>query len=103
MSRSFQKGLQLNMQLGQTLFAEAASSGQRMPSATERPTDALSAGSSRDAFRQEAERAIKTGAQFQGNLQSSANGAGGKPDGQVRPPNVPGNMQADNKTPSPLR
>jgi phasin family protein len=174
MSRSFQKGLQLNMQLGQTLLAEAASTGQRMLTATGRPIDALSAGASqaqpavdqlrayqqqlsqlvadaqvdlsrvserhvqetsrtaraladdvtratveetdkglrrqeettkrsREAFRQEAERAIKTGVQFQGNLQSSAHGAGGKPDGQVSPPNVSGNMQADNKIPSPLR
>lgn len=64
--------------------------------------------SSRDAFRQEAERAAKAGAQFQGNLQSGADGAGGKADGQTGRPNAPGNMQGGsaqpgNKTPSQAR
>src|SRR3982751_6083980 len=42
MSRSFQQVFQLNMQLGQTLFEEAAGTAQRMVTA-ERPSDALSA------------------------------------------------------------
>jgi phasin family protein len=170
MSRSFQKVLQLNMQLGQTMLAEAASTGQHMLTATERPTDGASRAQpaadklrayqqelsqlfastqvdlsrvserhvqetsrtacaladdltratveetdkglrqqeetvkrSSDAFRQEAERAVKSAAQFQGNLQSSTDGAGGKPGGQVGPSKVPGNMQGANKIPSPAR
>jgi phasin family protein len=63
---------------------------------------------SRDAFRQEAERAAKSGAQFQGNLQSGAEGTGGKSDSQAGRPNAPGNMQGGsaqpgNKTPSQAR
>jgi phasin family protein len=46
MSRSFQQVFQLNMQLGQTLFEEAAGTAQRMLLA-ERPTDALSAAAAR--------------------------------------------------------
>lgn len=174
MSRSFRKVLQLNMKLGQTMFAEAASTGQQMLTATERPTDALSLGvsgaqptadklrayqqelsqlvastqvdlsrvserhvqetsrtaraladdltrataeeidkslrqqeetvkRSSDTFRQEAERAVKSAAQFQGNLQSGPDGAGEKPAGQVGQPKVPGNMQGANKIPSPAR
>jgi phasin family protein len=48
---------------------------------------------SREAFQQEAERGIKAGTQFLGSLQSSADGAGAKPDGQAR---QPGNMQGGN-------
>lgn len=64
---------------------------------------------SRDAFKQEAERGAKIGAQFLGNLQSGADGAGVKPGGQAGPPsgtrNVQGggNSQAENKVPSPAR
>ncbi len=43
----------------------------------------------RDAFRKEAKR----GARFQGNLQSSATGAGAEPDGQAGPSGFPGNVQ----------
>lgn len=60
---------------------------------------------SRDAFRQEAERGARTGARFQGNLQSGTDGAGEKPDGQAGPPSFPGNVQgsgpqAGNRDPS---
>lgn len=48
---------------------------------------------SREAFRREAERGIKAGTQFVGSLQSSADGTGAKPDGQVR---HSGNMQGGN-------
>jgi phasin family protein len=48
---------------------------------------------SRDAFRKEAERAARTGAQFQGKLQSGADGVGAKPDGQAGPDGFPGNVQ----------
>lgn len=62
---------------------------------------------SRDAFRQEAERGARMGAQFQGNLQRGADGARGKPDGHDGSSNVPGNMQNDNtpgsRIPSPSR
>ena len=64
---------------------------------------------SRDAFKQEAERGARIGAQFLGNLQSGADGAGVKPGGQAGPPsgtrNVQGggNSQAENKVPSPAR
>ncbi|MGJ7913928.1 phasin family protein [Massilia sp. LXY-6] len=46
MSRSFQQVGQLNMQLNQTLFEEAANIGQRLLT-TERPTDAMSAAAAR--------------------------------------------------------
>lgn len=46
MSRSFQQMFQLNMQLGHTLFEEAAGTAQHMLTA-ERPGDALSAAASR--------------------------------------------------------
>lgn len=178
MSRSFQQICQLNMQLGQTLLEEAASTTQRMLSSG-RPTDALSAAAScaqpaadklrayqqqlshiaastqvdltrvtehhvqetsrtaraladdvtrataeetntslrqheetlkqsREAFMREAERGAKAGAQFQGNLQSSTEGADGKPGGQPGS-KAPGNMQgggstqAGNKVSSPAR
>lgn len=52
----------------------------------------------REAFRQEAERGAKIGAQFQGNLQSSANGANARPGDQAGP-KVPGNMQGGGNTP----
>ena len=55
--------------------------------------------SSRDAFRQEAERAAKSGAQFQGNLQSGADGAGGKPESPASRPGAPGNMQGGTTQP----
>ncbi|MEH6437796.1 TIGR01841 family phasin [Massilia sp. DD77] len=45
-SRSLQQVFQLNLQLGQTLFEETASTAQRML-ATEGPSDALSAAASR--------------------------------------------------------
>lgn len=48
---------------------------------------------SREAFKQEAERGIKAGAQFLGSLQSDADGASAKPDGHSR---QPGNMQGAN-------
>jgi len=59
----------------------------------------------RHAFRQEAERGARTGARFQGNLQSGTDGAGEKPDGQAGPPSFPGNVQgsgpqAGNRDPS---
>jgi phasin family protein len=64
--------------------------------------------SSRDAFRQEAERAARTGAQYQGNLQSGAEGAGGKSDAQAARSSAPGNTQGGStqpgsKTPSQAR
>jgi phasin family protein len=46
MSNSFQQVVQLNMQLGQTLFEEAANVGQRLLTA-ERPLDAMSLAASR--------------------------------------------------------
>lgn len=51
---------------------------------------------SRDAFKQEAERGARTGAQFHGNLQSGTDGAGAKPDGQARQPGAAGNVQGGN-------
>ncbi|WP_267875407.1 TIGR01841 family phasin [Massilia sp. ZL223] len=177
-SDSLQQVFQMNMQLGQTLFEESASTVRRML-ATGSPTDALSAAASRaqpaadklrsyqqqlsqlaastqvdltrvteqhvqetsrtahaladevtrvsgedidkslrqqadamknsrDAFRQDAERGARAGAQFSGNLQSGADGAGVKPDGQARPSGGSGNAQggnnqAGNKIPSPAR
>jgi phasin family protein len=63
---------------------------------------------SREAFTQEVQRAAKAGAQFQGNLQSAADRASVKPDGQDGPLGTPGNMQdghgqAGNKILSPAR
>jgi phasin family protein len=46
MSRSFQQVGQLNMQLSQTLFEEAANVGQRLLT-TDRPTEAMSAAAAR--------------------------------------------------------
>ncbi|MFN3792536.1 phasin family protein [Massilia sp.] len=51
---------------------------------------------SRDAFKQEAERGATIGAQFPGHLQSGAGGADVKPDGQVRQPSGAGNVQGGN-------
>jgi phasin family protein len=60
---------------------------------------------SRDAFSKEAERGARAAARFEGYLQSSADGAGAKPDGQASPSSFPGNVQGgntqtDNKNPS---
>lgn len=62
----------------------------------------------REAIRRNAERGAKSGAQFQGNLQSGADGADVKPDGQAGPGSAPGNrqggnIQTGNKGPSPAR
>ena len=54
---------------------------------------------SRDAFVKEAERGARTAARFQGNLQSDADGAGAKPDGQAGPAAFPGNAQGGNTQP----
>ena len=51
---------------------------------------------SRDAFRQEAERGARIGAQAQGYQQSSADWAGAKPDGQAGSPSFPSNVQGGN-------
>jgi len=57
--------------------------------------------SMREAFQKEAERGARAGAQFAGSLQSGADGAGAKPDGQARHPSggnqQGGNGQAGNK------
>jgi len=165
-SRSLQQAFQLNMQLGQSMLEETASSAQRMLT-IERPTDALAAAASRaqpatdrlrsyqqqlsqlaaatqvdltrvteqhvqetsrtaraladevsrvsveetdknlrqqedsmktsrEVFRQEAERGIKAGAQFLGSLQSGPDGVDVKADGQVRQPGGAGSQQGGN-------
>jgi phasin family protein len=63
---------------------------------------------SRDAFKQEAERAADASAQFQGNVQRNLDGASGKPDGQAGPLGTSGNKQGSqgqggNKVSSPSR
>jgi len=60
---------------------------------------------SRDAFRKEAERGARIGAEFHGYEKSSTDGAGAKPDGQAGPASFPGNVQggptqAGNRNPS---
>jgi phasin family protein len=51
---------------------------------------------SRDAFQKDKEGSVRTGAQSQGNLQSSADGASAKPDGQAGAPSFTGNAQGGN-------
>jgi phasin family protein len=61
---------------------------------------------SREAFQKEAESGIKAGAQFLGSLQRGVDGAGAKPDGEVRQPGVNmqgGSGQAGNKGTAPSR